>query len=622
MTDQVGQQFGSYQLIRLLGEGGFAQVYLGQHIYLGTQAAIKLLSMQLTDDNREGFLIEARTLARLIHPNIVRVLDFGVKERIPFLVLDYAPNGTLRQRHPYGTRVPLPIVVSYVRQVAEALQYAHGEKLVHRDVKPENMLLGRRDEVLLSDFGLALMAQSTRFQSLQDVEVGGTLVYIAPEQIQGKPRPASDQYSLGIVVYEWLSGERPFSGTLNEIISQQLGSAPLPLREKIPTISPAVEQVVMTALEKEPRKRFGSVREFALALEQASQLASRLSEQAPTLTASQEDEALLLTEAVTSLPRQEPSMPLRNETPSVPRVRSVGTVICSYRGHSSAVHSLSWSPDGTQIVSASGNKTVHVWEAMTGRTLRVYQDIADMVRGVAWSPNGMRIATVGADASVRVWDVATNQLIVTYQGHSGYAITTMTWSPKQQFLASADSNGTIHVWHATTGQTITIYRGHIGSVYAVAWSPDGKSLVSGGDDTTVQIWYAFTGSTASIYRGQTSKILSTAWTPDTPSDVPLGSRVACGRDDGMIQMWDTITNSEVLAYRYIAPVSILAWSPDGRRFAFASDDKTIQVWNTITNRRLLVFQHAATVRVMAWSPDGKYIASGGDDAIVQVWVTP
>ncbi len=620
MTDQVGQQFGNYQLTRLLGEGGFAQVYLGEHIYLGTQAAIKLLSMQLNDENREAFLIEARTLGRLIHPYIVRVLDFGVKEKIPFLVLDYAPNGTLRQRHPYGTRVPLSTVVSYVKQVAEALQYAHDQKLIHRDVKPENMLLGRLNEVLLSDFGLALMAQSTRLQSLQDVEVGGTLAYIAPEQIQGKPRPASDQYSLGIVVYEWLSGERPFRGTLNEIISQQLGSAPLPLREKIPTISPEVEQVVMTALEKEPRKRFGSVREFALALEQASKPINLLSDQAPTLAGSQEDEAFLLTEAA-PLPSQKPRTPSYPEVPVVPPVAVAGTVICSYRGHRSLVSSLSWSSDGTQIISTSGDKTIHVWEATSGRVSRIYQDIADGVRGVAWSPTSMRIATAGADAVARVWDVATNSLIVTYQGHVGSAINTLVWSPKQQFLASASSNGAIHVWNATTGQSITIYRGHVGNVYAVAWSPDGKSLVSGGDDATVQVWYAFTGSTASIYRDQTAKIVSTAWTPETASDVPLGMRVACGRDDGLIQMWDVVTNNQVLAYRHTAPVSNLAWSPDGRLFAFASADKTIQVWNTLTNRRLFVFQQAAPVRTMAWSPDGKYIASGGDDAIVQVWVT-
>ena len=194
MADRVGQQFGNYRLIRMLGEGAFAEVYLGEHIYLGTQAAIKVLHNQLTSDDTEKFGAEARIIAHLIHPHIVRVLEFGVEGKTPFLVMDYAPNGSLRQRYPRGVTLPLGIIVPYVKQVADALQYAHNEKLIHRDVKPENMLLGRHGEVLLSDFGIALVAQSSRYQSTQDM--AGTMAYMAPEQIQGKPRPASDQYSL------------------------------------------------------------------------------------------------------------------------------------------------------------------------------------------------------------------------------------------------------------------------------------------------------------------------------------------------------------------------------------------------------------------------------------------
>src|SRR5437588_489105 len=163
MSDRAGQQFGNYTLIRQLGEGGFAEVYLGEHIHLGTRAAIKILHTQLSNENVGEFRTEARTIARLVHPNLVRGLEFGIEGKTPFLVMDYASNGTLRQRHPKGTILPLSIIVTYVKQVADALQYAHDEKLIHRDVKPENMLVGRRGEVLLSDFGIALVAQSTRY---------------------------------------------------------------------------------------------------------------------------------------------------------------------------------------------------------------------------------------------------------------------------------------------------------------------------------------------------------------------------------------------------------------------------------------------------------------------------
>jgi len=262
-------QLGNYRLICLLGEGGFANVYLGQHIYLNTQAAIKVLQVHLGFEESEDFLDEARMVARLVHPHIVRVLEFGVEGHTPFLVMDYAPNGTLRQRHPRGTQLSLDTIVSYVKQVAAALQYAHDRKLIHRDVKPENMLLGGNDDILLSDFGIALVAQTSRSLQPNIEETAGTLAYMAPEQLAGKPRPASDQYALGVVAYEWLTGERPFQGTFTEIASQHMFAPPAPLHEKVPGIPLTVEQVLMKAMEKDPHQRFASVQLFASALEQA-----------------------------------------------------------------------------------------------------------------------------------------------------------------------------------------------------------------------------------------------------------------------------------------------------------------------------------------------------------------
>ncbi|HAE82309.1 MAG TPA: serine/threonine protein kinase, partial [Ktedonobacter sp.] len=151
-----GQQLGNYRLIQLLGQGNFSEVYLGKHIHLNTQAAIKILHEHLAMNDAEGFLTEARALAHLRHPHIIQVLDFGIEGSTPFLVMDYAPNGNLRQHYPKGIFIPLDAVLARVIQIADALQYAHQEKLIHRDVKPENMLLGRNNEVLLSDFGIAI----------------------------------------------------------------------------------------------------------------------------------------------------------------------------------------------------------------------------------------------------------------------------------------------------------------------------------------------------------------------------------------------------------------------------------------------------------------------------------
>lgn len=268
MASYIGQELGNYRCLRLIGQGSFANVYLGVHTQLGYQVAIKVLRTQVTNADVPDFLNEARIVARLNHPNIVHILDFGVEQQIPFLVMTYAPNGSLRQRHPVGSILPLTQIVFYIKQLASALQHAHEQRLMHRDVKPENILLGRDGELLLSDFGIALIAQSTQLQGLQTI--AGTVAYMAPEQLQGKPRLESDQYALGIMAYEWLTGNRPFHGTFSEMASQHIFVLPPSLREKLPALSPVVEEVVLTALAKDPKKRFASVKAFANALEQAA----------------------------------------------------------------------------------------------------------------------------------------------------------------------------------------------------------------------------------------------------------------------------------------------------------------------------------------------------------------
>ena len=267
MSNRVGQQLGNYRLLRLIGRGSFAEVYLGEHLLLGSQAAIKVLYANLTDEGKEQLRSEARTMAHLIHPHIVRVLDFQVEDGLPFLVMEYAPGGSLRRRHAHGAIVPPDMVVSYVRQAAEALSYMHAQKLIHRDVKPENMLLGPQDEVLLTEFDVAIISQSSRSQQTQDAV--GSVIYMAPEQLKGHPRSASDQYALGVVAYEWLCGDPPFSGSVQQIAMQHLSTPPPPLRAKVSSIPSAMEEVVLKALVKEPEHRFPNVQAFARTLEEA-----------------------------------------------------------------------------------------------------------------------------------------------------------------------------------------------------------------------------------------------------------------------------------------------------------------------------------------------------------------
>lgn len=277
--DLIGAQLKNYRLISMLGKGGFAEVYLGEHLRLSSRVAIKVLHAHLPIQESQQFLREAQVIASLRHPHIVRVLDFDVHDSLSFLIMDYYPRGTLRRLHPVGSVLPPATVAIYTQQMADALQYAHDQKLIHRDVKPENMLVGQQGEIVLSDFGIATIAHNTSSLSVQ-MPIG-TIAYMAPEQIQGEARTASDQYALAVIVYEWLCGKRPFSGTYAEVLAKHLTMAPPSLCQQRNDITPAIEQVVFTALAKDPHQRYGSIQEFAAALHRASQPAS-VSQQSTT----------------------------------------------------------------------------------------------------------------------------------------------------------------------------------------------------------------------------------------------------------------------------------------------------------------------------------------------------
>jgi serine/threonine protein kinase len=275
MTNRVGQQFGNYRLIRLLGQGGFAEVYLGQHVLISSkQEAIKVLTGPMTSQQCADFKTEAETLAKLKNRYILQLVDFGMDGNTPFLVIEYAPDGTLRDRHPQGSILTLSTVISYVQQIALALDYAHGQRIVHRDIKPSNMLVHHDGHVVLSDFGIAVALDQIT-GSLNTPAAVGTTSYMAPESISGQASQTSDQYSLAVVTYEWLCGVLPFYGSTPwEIVLAHLHNPPPPLRTKNPQIPYGIEQVVLKALDKDPQQRYPSVKAFASALAQKASTAS------------------------------------------------------------------------------------------------------------------------------------------------------------------------------------------------------------------------------------------------------------------------------------------------------------------------------------------------------------
>jgi eukaryotic-like serine/threonine-protein kinase len=620
MSDYIGQQFGSYRLVRKLGQGGFSDVYLGEHVYLKTQAAVKILETRLEGSSLNDFVEEARTIARLDHPHIVRVLDFGVRDNTPFLIMVYAPNGTLRLRYPKGSVVPLTAVVSYTKQITSALQYAHNEKIIHRDVKPENILLGRNNEVLLSDFGIAIIAQSTIQQDAQGVV--GTVAYMAPEQIQGRPRPASDQYALAVIVYEWLSGDRPFRGGFTELCAQHMFAPPPPLHEKFPGIHPAIEQVVQKALAKEPHQRFASMEQFANALEEAVRVASHqvsppisvqpLPPSSP-LPIYRPAVASSLTPPPASLPVAPREVSTQSSTPQ--KAQPIPTVLSTPPSSSPPITPLP--PTVPEYIPTPPQPPTPTRRRVSRRTALVGLGITGLVvaaGGVA----GFELfshstgSQSGRTPTPNPTPTNIGKLVSTYSGHTSW-VATVAWSPDSTLVASGSNDHTVQILNAINGNPVLTYNRHHDVVSSVAWSHNGK-IASGGADRSVQVWDPVSGNLLLKYPGPLAQVRSVVWSPGE-------TYLAIGGYDNMVHVWNVPTGNIIFTYRgHTKAVYGVAWSPDGTRIASASLDGTVQVWNATDGSQPLTYPgHYAQVRAVAWSPDGTYIASGGDDKKVQVW---
>jgi len=641
---RIGQHCGGYILSKYLGDGCFGEVYLGEDKN-GEQVAIKFLHTQLTEQkDKDAFYREARIASKVCHKNIVRVKEFDIKEDgTPFLIMDYEPHGTLRKIHPRGSRINLETIVIYVQQVAHALQVAHAQGIIHRDVKPENMLRGPIDEVLLSDFGNAINDKEIPHNShpnckSSESRIYGDPVYMAPEQFEHEYRPASDQYALAVVVYEWLCGRPPFEGSFEKLFHQhRIEPQPPPPFDPSLGIPRSVENVVMKALAKNPRKRFKHVRDFAKALARAS---SRVVEHEPTTNylyssglwselMSRRGAIVSLAIALTgvTLAGLAVEVGLRESPPKVPAAHEPGWIY-TYRGHQAKVRTVAWSSNGL-IASGDDGGEVHVWD-IHGKTWSIYREHQDRVTGLSFFPDGESIASVSLDGTLRMWHGRTGINILepypnpaipfsmfavvwspaqgnpptsehlmlnirfdvlifdnplqpefryaqqdpTYKGHDDN-VNSLAWlpDPTKKIVASASDDGTVQVWEVYTGKRL-VYPGHNGyDVLAVAWSPDGKLIASGGSDQTVQVWDAATGSPYFVKQGLPGAVNAVVWIPSN-----RGRYVVWATADGSVEVWDVDKNKQVFAYRgHIGSVNTLTTSPDGL-VASGGYDKTVQVW--------------------------------------------
>ncbi len=584
MPDRVGQQFGGYRLIELIQRGSFCEVFVGEHVRVGVRRAVKVFAVSLHDQaERERFEQEIAALSRLVHPHIARIYDWGVDGETPWLAMEYAPNGNLRQL--MGGTLDLSVVVACIRQAADALHYTHGNQVVHQRVTPENLLLYSTGGVLLADFALRSLVHPAHPLDAR---------YLSPEQAAGQLAvPASDQYALAVVVYEWLSGHPPFAGTADELRAHHQNSALPPLAVGAAQ-EPAIFDVLNAVLgEKDPQKRSIKLkpRAFATALYRAAFA------QVPTLR-------------YVDAPGGTPVPPLPPP--------------------SGAITALAWSPDDKFIACGRANHTVEVWEAGSKRKLFTYHEHVGEIRAVAWSPDGAVLASADAQG-LRVWEVATELVVFARRGL--LPLEAMAWSPNGGYMACIEGKQLV-IWEVPVwlpkhtkslpNPTLRIPPGTPLPV-ALAWAPDNLHVASAAGD--VRIWNRNNVTPNGqhpptlVVPPPLTQPLGNTGLADVPQGIswkPDGKRLAIGYAGGSIAVWAPTGRQPAATYPgHRSGLEAVAWAPDGKRIAAQSKAGGTFIHDAGNGAVMSTYPDGHGP--LAWSHDGKYLASGGAGDEMHIW---
>jgi serine/threonine protein kinase len=335
----IGKQVGNYRFVEIINSGAFGSVYKGTHLHFEHDpvVAIKLPRATFPEEERSEFIKEAQLQRQLRYLHILPILDAGFQNGIPYIVTMYAAGGSLSGRlgKRHGQALPIDEALVILTQVGQALHYAHQHQpsVVHRDLKPENILFDEKSNVLLADFGIAVLLSSIHTGL---VGPGGTPPYMAPEQFEGLASPKSDQYALGCIAYELLTGWKLFripNPTLEAWWYHHAKVEPVPPRQYNPQLPTRIEQAILIAISQDRVKRHRDVSAFIQAM-----------------TGNNEQR---IVEGVVPYDTGY----LSSTTTKPP----VGTTLLTYRGHSAGAMAINWSPDGRRI--ASGSFGVNIWQA-------------------------------------------------------------------------------------------------------------------------------------------------------------------------------------------------------------------------------------------------------------------
>ncbi|MEG4014065.1 MULTISPECIES: serine/threonine-protein kinase [unclassified Microcoleus] len=637
-----------YRAIKPLGRGGFGRTFLAidQDKPSKPRCAIKQFFplSQGTSSSEKAAELFNREAVRLDelgkHPQIPELLAHFQQERYQYLVQEFIEGENLQQELLRNGPLGANQILSLLNDLLPVLQFVHSRSVIHRDIKPPNIIRRRfsqtpinysyptlTGELVLVDFGAAKLVEGLR----ETGTVIGSPEFVAPEQIRGQAVYASDFYSLGVTCIYLLTQVSPFD--LFDI-NQDVWVWRDFLKVQIP---PKLSRILDKMIESSLSRRYKSVAEILQDLQPQQSPPQVPPTPAPiaipvpqTAPAVQNTVPPTVAGTIIPVPRKQRVLPAR-----APTWRCVHTLV----GHSNAVTSVAFSPDGATLASGSEDKTIEIWKLEAGKRWYTLTGHSDWVTCVAFSPDGATLASGGRDKTIQIWDLNKGKWWYALRGHEDrvYAV---AFSRDGQVLASGSRDKTVQLWNLNKGRPMSVLTGHAGGVEAVAFSLGGEFLASGSRDKTVQLWDWRNGRSICTLaeHGDWVRAIAFAGTPpsslagQTPPSPPLlrggvgeGSSVlVSGSRDGTAKLWRVDAGGEGTLLRSMrdnsGDVLCVAFSPDGGVLATGSRDGSIYLWDAATGGLLeLLTGHEGEILSVAFSADGGCLASGGGDRTVKIW---
>lgn len=617
-----------FDIMRVLGRGGMGVVLEAFDSKLQRNVAIKVLDPEYSEDEigKQRFCREARAAASVTHENVVAVhqVERSGDHGIAFLVMQLIAGENLEQRLAREKKLPTNEVVRIGMEAARGLAAAHSHGLIHRDIKPGNILLEPpNDRVKLTDFGLARIAEDVKLT--RTGFVSGTPLYMAPEQaLGGDADPRSDLFSLGAIMYEMATGQTPFTGSSALAILKQITEAKhRPAREVNPAVPEWLSETIDELLAKKPGDRYQTASDLAEVLEYHWAHLRTSSDELPgvcqvemrqrafrtRLTIATVGALLLLVGLLSGSFLG--GMFGGGGLPVIAAPESAAEPIAVLSANAGSVWSVSFDPTSQTVAMATEDGSVRLWDLPHKSVQSTLEAHSGLVWNAQFSHDGQFLATAGDDSLLKLWKPGQTEPLQTFKNAN--AIRGLAISRDGKFLYAGGRDGSLNKFSTSSAEPLVSTQQQK-SIFTVALSPDGETLASAGSDKAVRLWDANTLKQKLPLEGHAGPVYGLSFDKQ-------GHRLASAGWDKKIRLWDVNTGLLVSSWDgKCGDLWAICFSPDGTTLATAGQDGSVRLWNPEDGTlRATFLGHEATVHTVAFNEDGTLLASGGRDGSVRVW---